>query len=101
MDDNEIVKDITGVYHFELRNSTDNTLIATGVSEKDGRVRWTYTLDGLRMADNLGIFLTNTSTYELELAVYNAGKAKISYEVSDKSNTDRELITRRKIIINN
>jgi len=83
MDDNEIVKDITGVYHFELRNTTDNTLIATGVSEKDGRVRWTYTLDGLRMADNLGIFLTNTSTYELELAVYNAGKAKISYEVRE------------------
>lgn len=83
MDDNEIVKDIDGIYTFELRNTTDNALIATGVSEKDGRVRWRYTLEGLRMADNLGIILTDTPTYELELAVYNAGKTKISYEVRE------------------
>ncbi len=83
MDDNEIVKDITGVYTFELRNTTDNTLIATGVSEKDGKVRWTYKLADLHMADNPEVILTGTSTYELELAVYNAGKAKISYEVRE------------------
>lgn len=83
MDDNEIVKDISGVYTFELRNTTDNTLIATGVSEKDGRVLWTYKLAGLHMADNPDVILTGTSTYELELAVYNAGKAKISYEVRE------------------
>ena len=83
MDDNEIVKDITGVYNFELRNMTDDTLIATGVSEKDGRVHWTYKLADLYSADNPEIDLTGKQTYELELAVYNANKAKISYEVRE------------------
>ncbi len=83
MDDNVIVKDITNLYTFELRNTTDNTLIATGVSMSDGRVLWTYKLAGLYSADNPEILLTGTSTYELELAVYNKGKVKISYEVRE------------------
>ena len=83
MDDNEIVKDITGLYNFELRNTTDNTLIATGVSQKDGRVLWTYKLPGLYLADNPQIILTGTTTYKLELAVYNKDKAKITYEVRE------------------
>ena len=83
MDDNEIVKNITGLYTFELRNTTDNTLIATGVSQKDGRVLWTYKLPGLYLADNPQIILTGTTTYKLELAVYNKDKAKITYEVRE------------------
>lgn len=35
------------------------------------------------MADNPEVLLTGTSTCELELAVYNAGNAKISYEVRE------------------
>ena len=83
MDDNQIVKDITGLYSFELRNTTDNTLIATGVSEKDGRVLWTYKLPGLYAADDPTKLLTGTTTYQLELAVYNSGNTKISYEVRE------------------
>lgn len=83
MDDNEIVKDITGLYTFELRNTTDNKLIATGVSQKDGRVLWTYKLEDLYLAANPKILLTGTTTYELELAVYNKDKSKITYEVRE------------------
>lgn len=83
MDDNAIVKDITGLYTFELRNTTDNALIATGVVQKDGRVLWTYKLAGLYAAEDPERLLTGTTTYELELAVYNSGKTKISYEVRE------------------
>ena len=83
MDDNEIVKDITGLYTFELRNTTDNTLIATGVSQKDGKVLWTYKLKNLYSADDPTKLLTGTTTYKLELAVYNKDKAKITYEVRE------------------
>lgn len=83
MDDNEIVANINGLYTFELINMTDNTLVATGVTTSSGRVLWTYKLPGLRKADNLKESLTGTTAYELELAVYNANKAKISYEVRE------------------
>lgn len=83
MDDTVIVKNIAGLYNFELRDTTDNTLIATGVSMSDGRVLWTYKLANLYSADNPGILLTGTTTYELELAVYNADNAKITYEVRE------------------
>lgn len=83
MDDNEIVKDITGLYNFELRNTTDNKLIATGISQKDGRVLWTYKLEKLYAADDPSKLLTGTTTYKLELAVYNKDKAKITYEVRE------------------
>jgi len=67
-------------YNFEIYNGTD--LIATGVSQEDGRVLWTYKLAGLKSADNR-TDLTGTTTYKLELAVLNADGQKINYQVRE------------------
>ena len=83
LQDDEILDELNGAFNFELYNTTDNTLIATGVSKSDGRVCWTYVLPNLYAADNPKLLLTGTSTYELELAVYNDGEAKINYEVRE------------------
>lgn len=83
MDDKDIIKNIQGLYTFELRNTTDNTLIATGVSQADGRVLWTYKVAGLYSVDNPKKLLTGTTTYSLELAVYNDDNVKINYEVRE------------------
>ena len=67
-------------YNFEIYNGAD--LIATGTSQNDGRVLWTYKLAGLKSADNRTV-LTGTTTYKLELAILNAGGQKINYQVRE------------------
>ena len=67
-------------YNFEIYNGAD--LIATGTSQNDGRVLWTYKLAGLKSADNRTV-LTGTTTYKLELAVYNANGQKINYQIRE------------------
>lgn len=67
-------------YNFEIYNGAD--LIATGVSQEDGRVLWTYKLAGLKSADNRDD-LTGKTTYKLELAVYDANNQKINYQVRE------------------
>lgn len=73
-------------YEFSIYNGT--TLIATGVTQEDGRVYWTYVADIYSAADRTP--LKNTKTYKLELPVYNNvnGTAqKITYEVRETVKT--------------
>lgn len=74
-------ENVEGRYNFQVYNTTDNTLIANGVTLEDGTVEWTYVLADLYSVEGDGsTLLTGTKTTTLELATYNANHEKIVYE---------------------
>ena len=73
-------------YNFSIYNGT--TLIATGVSQNDGKVLWTYKAD-IKDSETRDS-LINTTTYKLQLPVYdniNGTATKINYEVRETVKT--------------
>jgi len=80
MKSDDVVKDLDGVFTFELVQGDKQ--IATGVSQADGKVLWTYTLEGLKSEINREA-LTGTTANVLELAAYWADGSAIEYEVRE------------------
>ena len=74
-------------FEFELWNKTNNIQIATGVSQADGSVLWTYTIADYYANANPSQLLTGTTTTKLELALGPANN-RIEYEVREKAKTD-------------
>ena len=81
MSDDSVITDLADIFDFELY-SDDGTLIATGKSQADGTVLWTYQLDDLKSAVDRHDLKGTTAT-KLELAVYHADGVKIEYEVRE------------------
>ena len=78
--------DVSG-FEFELWNKTQNILIATGISQTNGKVLWTYVIDNYKSNSNPNTLLTGTTTEKLELAL-GPSDARIEYEVIEKERTD-------------
>jgi hypothetical protein len=69
LDDTNTRTSLAG-FQYELYNmssSTSPVQIATGVSQTDGRILWTYTVDNYYKNTDVSVLLTGTTTYELEL----------------------------------
>ncbi len=92
LDDTNIRSSVAG-FRYELYNTSSSstpTQIATGVSQSDGRVLWTYTVPNYYKNTDDSVLLTGTTTYELELPATESNasgnEVAIKYEV-------RELIS--------
>ena len=89
LDDTTIRSSVAG-FEYELYNTSSQAspvLIATGVSQADGRVLWTYKVaDYYSNKDNTKL-LTNTTTYELELPATeknsSGNEVAIQYQVRE------------------
>ena len=69
-------------YNFEIYDVTQNIKIATGVSEADGRVKWTYVVTGWKSNSDPTKSLDGTATYKLELPM-GPSTGRIQYEVRE------------------
>ena len=78
--------DVSG-FEFELWNKTNNIQIATGISQTNGKVLWTYVVEGYKSNTDPTVTLTGTTTEKLELAL-GPSNARIEYEVREKEKTD-------------
>lgn len=89
LDDTDIRSDLAG-FQYELYNTSSQATpvqIATGVSQADGRVLWTYTVQDYYQNTDTTKLLTGTTTYSLELPAseQNASgvQVPISYQVRE------------------
>ena len=81
-------------YQFELYNVSANPaiLMATGTSQADGRVLWTYKYAGtdgngyMSLTSTTATNLTNTTTYSVELPI-GPSNNRIKYEVRELDRT--------------
>ena len=74
-------------FEFELWNKTENIQIATGVSQANGKVLWTYVVEGYKSNADPTVTLTGTTTEKLELAL-GPSNNRIEYEVREKIKTN-------------
>ena len=84
LEDTTIRSSIAG-FKYELYNTSSKSTpvqIATGVSQADGRVLWTYTLPNNYSNTDTTNLLTGTTTYNLELLATekNASGAKVAIQ---------------------
>lgn len=100
LDDTDVRSTVEG-FIYELYNTSSSdtpTQVATGVTQSDGRVLWTYTVPNYYKNTDDTVLLTGTTTYELELpATEKDGSGEevaIQYEV-------REIISSVKITYGN
>ena len=78
--------DVSG-FKFELWNKTQNIKIATGISQTNGKVLWTYVAEDYKLNADPNTLLTGTTTEKLELAL-GPSDARIEYEVREIERTD-------------
>ena len=89
LDDTAIRSSLAG-FKYELYNTSSKSSpvqIATGVSQSDGRILWTYTVPNYYKNTDVSVLLTGTTTYELELPATeknaSGSEVAIQYEVRE------------------
>ena len=89
LDDTNTRTSVAG-FEYELYNTSSASSpvqIATGISQSDGRVLWTYTVPNYYKNTDDTVLLTGTTTYELELPATeknaSGSEADIQYEVRE------------------
>lgn len=89
LDDKNVCTVVSG-FKYELYNTSSSSSpvqIATGVSQADGRVLWTYTVPNYYKNTDGSVLLTGTTTYELELPATeknaSGSEVNIQYQVRE------------------
>lgn len=89
LDDGTVRKELSGFEYqiWNMSSASSPVQIASGVSQADGRVLWTYTVPDYYQNDNPSKLLTGTSAYRIELPATekNAGgsESAIQYQVRE------------------